>query len=674
MGVQFQGLHMAIARIVDYLAGSFRARVIFLCASIVVVVAVSFTSVYVVHESKEYREQAIADGRLLAGMLARSASPAVYAADYERLHSLLSGVLADHRIQRSAAFAADGSLLAYESQHEPAQSEIALDDDVMRNWVASNLRASNGTVVQDLARRIAIYTPVMAEAIRPVTEGVFFKDVQKEFYPVGMVLLEIDRSEINERIKTLLVYSSLFSIAFMLLGTLGAVLVSKSVLKPVTSLLEGVTLLGNGDLSWRLQNDRHDEIGSLASAFNSMAVNLQKREEESRLLKEQLLLAQEAQAKKEWERTFDTVPDLVAIVDRDHRIMRINTAMARRFGITKEEATGTHCYEIYHRSGVVCSDCICANMQTDGLERQVEYYDGALGAYFWLSVSPLRNNEGEIIGSVHVARDISDRKKEEEEKKVLYLKLIQENKMAALGFLVSGVAHEINNPNNSISFAAHMLQNYWGIFLPIIDKHCREQGDFKVGAYRYTQVRESMPSLAASIIEGNRRIDAIIKNLRDFVRKGQADLSSQVEINRVISATVMIMNHQIKKHVGDFRLDLGENLPSIRGNSQQLEQIMVNLLINAFQAVGEQGLVSVSTSFDQDAGMVVIKVADNGCGMPPAVQEHIFEPFFSTKTNAGGTGLGLAISLVIVREHGGTIEFESAEGAGTTAIVRFPAA
>lgn len=665
---------MAIARIVDYLAGSFRARVIFLCASIVVVVAVSFTSVYVVHESKEYREQAIADGRLLAGMLARSASPAVYAADYERLHSLLSGVLADHRIQRSAAFAADGSLLAYESQHEPAQSEIALDDDVMRNWVASNLRASNGTVVQDLARRIAIYTPVMAEAIRPVTEGVFFKDVQKEFYPVGMVLLEIDRSEINERIKTLLVYSSLFSIAFMLLGTLGAVLVSKSVLKPVTSLLEGVTLLGNGDLSWRLQNDRHDEIGSLASAFNSMAVNLQKREEESRLLKEQLLLAQEAQAKKEWERTFDTVPDLVAIVDRDHRIMRINTAMARRFGITKEEATGTHCYEIYHRSGVVCSDCICANMQTDGLERQVEYYDGALGAYFWLSVSPLRNNEGEIIGSVHVARDISDRKKEEEEKKVLYLKLIQENKMAALGFLVSGVAHEINNPNNSISFAAHMLQNYWGIFLPIIDKHCREQGDFKVGAYRYTQVRESMPSLAASIIEGNRRIDAIIKNLRDFVRKGQADLSSQVEINRVISATVMIMNHQIKKHVGDFRLDLGENLPSIRGNSQQLEQIMVNLLINAFQAVGEQGLVSVSTSFDQDAGMVVIKVADNGCGMPPAVQEHIFEPFFSTKTNAGGTGLGLAISLVIVREHGGTIEFESAEGAGTTAIVRFPAA
>ncbi|HEX2770781.1 MAG TPA: ATP-binding protein, partial [Geobacteraceae bacterium] len=278
-----------------------------------------------------------------------------------------------------------------------------------------------------------------------------------------------------------------------------------------------------------------------------------------------------------------------------------------------------------------------------------------------------------LIGCVHVARDISEWKRAEEEKKAIQAKLIQTNKMTSLGLLVSGMAHEVNNPNNSIKFTAHVLGKTWSDMLPILDKYFQEEGDFVIGGHQYSQLREALPQLISGITDCSRRIEGIIKNLRDFVRKGKADLSMQTDINRIVSVSASILNNQIKMHTYHFRIDLCEGMPEIRGNSQQLEQVVINLIMNALQSLPDkERSVSVSTCFDELAGQAIIKVSDNGCGMSADVKSRLFEPFYSTKLDSGGTGLGLAISNVIIIDHSGVLEFDSESGKGTTAIVKLP--
>jgi signal transduction histidine kinase len=235
------------------------------------------------------------------------------------------------------------------------------------------------------------------------------------------------------------------------------------------------------------------------------------------------------------------------------------------------------------------------------------------------------------------------------------------------------MAHEVNNPNNSIKFTAHVLAKTWSDMVPILDKYLLEEGDFVIGGHQYSQIKETLPQLISGITDSSRRIEGIIKNLRDFVKKGKADLSMLSNINLIASVSSSILNSQIKMHTSYFKLDLCEGVPEVRGNSQQLEQVVINLIMNALQSLPDkERSVCVSTSFDEQVGQAVIKVSDNGCGMTSETKNRLFEPFYSTKLESGGTGLGLAISNVIVKEHGGVLEFDSEPGKGTTAIVKLP--
>jgi signal transduction histidine kinase len=238
---------------------------------------------------------------------------------------------------------------------------------------------------------------------------------------------------------------------------------------------------------------------------------------------------------------------------------------------------------------------------------------------------------------------------------------------------VSGMAHEVNNPNNSIKFTAHVIARIWQDLLPLLDQYFREEGDFMIGGQNYSQLRETYPQLLSGITESSRKIEGIINNLREFVQNGKADMSMQVDINRIVSLSASILSNQIKMHTNNFRLDLIEAAPPVRGNSQQLEQVVINLIMNALQSLPDRDrAVCVETSFDEHAREAVIRVMDNGTGMPDEVKNRLFEPFFSTKLESGGTGLGLAISNVIVKDHRGVLEFVSEPDMGTTAIVRLP--
>jgi PAS domain S-box-containing protein len=279
--------------------------------------------------------------------------------------------------------------------------------------------------------------------------------------------------------------------------------------------------------------------------------------------------------------------------------------------------------------------------------------------------------EGQI--SYCTFRDITARVRAEEEARARQAQLIHANRMTSLGTMVSGVAHEINNPNNLIMFNAPMIKAAWADADKILEEYRRENGDFSLGGLPYSEMRKVVPRLIAGLSESSVRIRTIVEKLKHFARRDKENLECGIDLNEVIRASVSILNHEIVKSCRDFRVDLEENLPLVKGCAQQLEQVMVNLVLNALEALPEKTRgIHVATLVNAETGMVEVRVRDEGIGMSAEVRKRISEPFFSTKLESGGLGLGLSISSSIVREHNGTLDFESEVGKGTTARLSFP--
>jgi PAS domain S-box-containing protein len=291
-----------------------------------------------------------------------------------------------------------------------------------------------------------------------------------------------------------------------------------------------------------------------------------------------------------------------------------------------------------------------------------------------LSVSLIRDSEGRPVGFRGVARDISERKKAEEQAKLHQQQLMQASKMVALGTLVSGVAHEVNNPNNFIMLNSPILKEAWENAMPILEKYYEENGDFILGGMKYTEMRENIPTLFAGISDGAKRIKQIVADLKNYVRDNTADLTQSVDINEVLKSAVSLLSNMIKKSTNQFTIEYDKNIPLLKGNFQRLEQVMINLIQNACQALpdSKKGLF-VSVKFDKERSNIVVNVSDEGMGIPPETLMNVTDPFFTTKHDSGGVGLGLSISSKIVEEHGGSMAFKSEIGAGTTVEIMLPA-
>lgn len=271
-------------------------------------------------------------------------------------------------------------------------------------------------------------------------------------------------------------------------------------------------------------------------------------------------------------------------------------------------------------------------------------------------------------------RDISERVRNEEESKLLHTKLIQANKMTSLGMLVSGISHEINNPNNYILTNASYFYDAWNSdLLPILEEYHKESGEFLVGGLSFEEAKKDIPRMLSGISYGSRKIKKIIDDLRDFARQDKAGQYGRLDLSNVLSISTSIIGQQIKRYTDVFHTECVSPVPRARGNAQQIEQVLINLIINALQSLPDRKHgVWISLASDPDPEFVVIKVRDEGNGMTEDVMERLTEPFFSTKLETGGTGLGLSISSSIIREHGGTMEFESNPGRGTTVTVKLP--
>jgi polar amino acid transport system substrate-binding protein len=247
--------------------------------------------------------------------------------------------------------------------------------------------------------------------------------------------------------------------------------------------------------------------------------------------------------------------------------------------------------------------------------------------------------------------------------------------MAALGVLVSGVAHEINNPTNFIMLNTPILRDAWESALPILEEYYRENGEFLLGGMKYSDLRQHMPKLLDGIENGTGRIKQIVANLKTYVRGDTGDLSQRVDVNAVIQSSISLISNVIKNATSHFTLRCDATLPPVRGSFQRLEQVIINLIQNACQALTDKTKgIFISTGLDDSGEHVVIRVHDEGRGIPADDLARIREPFFTTKQESGGLGLGVSISSRIVEEHRGTMRFTSQPGLGTTVEITLPCA
>lgn len=251
-------------------------------------------------------------------------------------------------------------------------------------------------------------------------------------------------------------------------------------------------------------------------------------------------------------------------------------------------------------------------------------------------------------------------------------RLVQSEKLASLGELAAGVAHEINNPVGYVSSNLTSLQKYLTVYEKILDAPEANTDELLAvkKKYNYDFIREDLQNLVKETQEGVGRVKAIIQDLKDYARTNAATHYVEADLHVGLKSTLNIAKAQLKDKA-DVRLALG-NLPMVECAPAQIDQVLLNLIVNAAQAMpaGQRGMIDIST--DVKDNLVWIEVKDNGPGIPEAILNKIFDPFFTTKDPGMGTGLGLSVSLNIIQQHGGTLTVQSTVSVGTTFTITLP--
>ncbi len=303
------------------------------------------------------------------------------------------------------------------------------------------------------------------------------------------------------------------------------------------------------------------------------------------------------------------------------------------------------------------------------IEHRIIHKDGSIR---WVknSIVPFFNESGKVISYDGIINDITSLKNAEEQSRIKTEQLIHADKMASLGTLVSGIAHEINNPNNFIMLNIHLLQKIWEDTKPILNQYYEEYGDFALGGMSYKTFTEKIDNSYKSIEVGAERIKKIIDNLTNY-SKNPDKKYKKINLNEVAKVAINITNNFIKKSTNNFTVNYSKGFPFVNGNSNRLEQVVINLINNACQSLRSKD-EKVTLSIFEEATTCIIEVVDEGEGISEHDLNNIFDPFYTTKREKGGTGLGLSISYNIILNHGGELKIESQKGIGTKARIYLP--
>ena len=339
----------------------------------------------------------------------------------------------------------------------------------------------------------------------------------------------------------------------------------------------------------------------------------------------------------------ELIQEDVMVIAYDHRIIDINESMLKKLGRSRDEVIGRPCYEITHHRDMPCSGdnhpCpLIETMRTEKPSQTTHIHQDKdhREIYYSISTYPLIEND-EVIGAIEISRDIT---RDINMQKVM----MQQEKLASIGRLSAGVAHEINNPLTTILTTAMLIQE-----------------DLEAG----DPVYKELDTIAGEAMRCRR----IVSSLLDFARqkKPRKELN---DINKTVEETMVLLNKQAAFKDVQLQKHLGRDLPPIQFDKGQIQQAMINLALNAIEAVGKGGRVDFATHYLPENRLIEIAVSDDGPGIPTDIIDRIIDPFFTTKET--GNGLGLAITHGIVEQHGGNLDVISAPGHGTCFFIRLP--
>ncbi|SHF06820.1 ATP-binding protein [Desulforamulus putei] len=343
-----------------------------------------------------------------------------------------------------------------------------------------------------------------------------------------------------------------------------------------------------------------------------------------------------SKGKQEWEATFRAVPDPIFLIDKSYNVLRHNHRNNNIVPGIDDQEEKPKCYSILWKRNTPCENCSMEEVHRTGkgVYRQIQNDGTIFDAFYY----PMIDSGGETYAVILHAKDVTEKVKMEAQ-------LVQSAKMVAIGEMAAGVAHELNSPMTVIIGTAQMMQ--------------RDMGS-----------EDPRAEWLDDIISCGMRCKKIIQNLLSFSRQGQFSFA-ETNINEQVEKVLSLIHYQINRNNIEIVKNLDPNIPSVMANGHQLQQVLINLLLNARDALEEtegEKCISICTGIEteQDKEWAVIAVKDNGCGIDPDNLNKIFNPFYTSKEASKGTGLGLSVSLGIAQSHGGTIKVESRPGLGST--------
>jgi PAS domain S-box-containing protein len=487
-----------------------------------------------------------------------------------------------------------------------------------------------------LARREEIGdTPVQSQVIGLIAGGQLLGGLK-----VTRSLQEIQLILARERNSFLGTLAAITLILIVLIS----VLIHRTVTQPLGQLTERIAALAGGKPVEEVSISGRDEVAGLSQAFNALGRSL---EEARRRLNEEAEYAGNI---------IQSITDGIIGLDANGRIRTWNRAMADRYGVAESEVLGRNLFDAFpalEQEGLrPAVDGLLSGAEPTFLLRNFEHETRHRGRVVLnFRGSSVRRASGDIDGAVLAVEDVTDRVS-------LAQEVQQAEKLAVVGQLAAGIAHQIGTPLNVISGSAEYLMMEWGDEKP-------------------------RPQELEIIIAQTDRITKLIQELLNFARPARMELRS-LDLTELLQSVLTLTEHQIAKERIEVKTEFGTGLPLIVGDANQLEQAFLNIVINAWHAMPDGGSLTLATravpGTDRHRRIgrptavgVEVVIADTGMGIPPEHMPRIFDPFFSTKGVGKGTGLGLAISRRIVEDHHGSIDVESAVGRGTAFTIWLPA-
>lgn len=374
----------------------------------------------------------------------------------------------------------------------------------------------------------------------------------------------------------------------------------------------------------------------------------------------------------------ETSPEAISLCDLKGKFIMSNKQASMLLGYSSMEFIREvrNIYRILTPEGAVLAKENSENVITTGFTRNAEFEIIAKDREkipVDMSWSLIRDEHSRPKYFLQIARDLREQKEAERQERIQQERLIQIDKMISLGTLVAGVAHELKNPLSFVKWNTEIFSRVWENSIPVLEEHYKRHKDFELAGLPYPETKERLDNLLIGFMEGVKRINEIIESLRNFSRAEDSYAREPVDINKILESSIHLTKSMLKKATKNFNFDPANDLPVVEGNFQKLEQVFINLITNACQALPDNKKgITIKTEFIRDKNHLEVQFMDEGTGIDAKDLKFIADPFFTTKRGTGGTGLGLSISMQIIRDHDGTLTFDSMVGKGTKVTVSLP--